>query len=61
MLQTNIIPGQVAIRLIDDSEAELPEGFLILLQVQQALIDPRDYARIQFLNDIILVTIEDNG
>lgn len=25
------------------------------------LVDPRDLERIQFLNDIILVTIEDDG
>ncbi len=59
--QTGVIPDLITINLIDDSGAELTEGFLILLELERALIDQRDYARIQFLNDVILVTINDNG
>ncbi|XP_064395240.1 uncharacterized protein LOC135342430 isoform X2 [Halichondria panicea] len=58
--QSGIIPGHFAPAIIDDSSAELTEGFIALLDLERQLIDPRDYNRIQFLNDIILVTIEDN-
>ncbi len=57
----SVIPGHFAPTIIDDSSAELTEGFIALLELERQLIDPRDYNRIQFLNDIILVTIEDNG
>lgn len=59
--QTGIVPDQISLPIINDSEAELIEGFIALLQLQRSLIDPRDISRIQFLNDIILVSINDDG
>ena len=45
---------------LDDSEVELDEGYLILLEVDRQNTDPLDLSRLQILNNIILVVIEDN-
>ena len=58
---SGFIPDQFSPSIVDDTEVELPEGFIALLQLDRSSIDPRDLARIQYLNDIILVTIEDDG
>lgn len=44
----------------DDTEAELPEGYILLLQVDVNDLHPSDAKRIQFLNRYVLVTIQDN-
>lgn len=44
----------------DDSENELPEGYLLILQEAINGLHPSDARRIQFLNRFILVTIEDD-
>ena len=58
---SGFIPDQFSPSIVDDTEVELLEGFIALLQLDRSSIDPRDLARIQYLNDIILVTIEDDG
>ena len=52
-------PGRVQPEINDDSDAELTEGFIALLQIET--IDLRDLQRIRYLNDIVLVTIKDDG
>lgn len=44
----------------DDTEAELPEGYILLLQVDVNRLHPSDARRVQFLNRYVLVTIQDN-
>ena len=51
----------VLLQVIDDLEAELTEGYILLLQLDVPNTDPRDVRRIKFLNDIVLVAIEDDG
>ncbi len=46
--------------IIDDTDVELQEGFVAYLEIDDS-VDPRDLERIQFLNDVILVTIQDDG
>ena len=46
--------------VVQDSVAELSEGFIIYLEVDRANTDPRDLSRIQFLNRHILAVIEDD-
>ena len=53
------IPGRVQPEINDDSNVELTEGFIALLQIETT--DQRDLQRIRYLNDIVLVTIEDDG
>lgn len=45
---------------LDDLEAELPEGYLLVLSVQSDHVHPLDEERIRFLNRFILVAIEDD-
>lgn len=53
--------GSVALPLpLDDSDRELPEGYLLVLQEDINGLHPSDARRIGFLNRFILVTIEDN-
>lgn len=44
----------------DDSIAEFPEGYILLLQVDVTGLHPADARRIRFLNRYILVTINDD-
>ena len=45
---------------VNDNETELSEGFLFLLEVDGRITDPLDLSRLQILNNIILVVIEDD-
>ena len=58
--ETGTIPAVFRPDIANDTEVELTEGFVAYLEIDD-LVDPRDLERIQFLNDIVLVTIEDDG
>ena len=55
--ETGTIPAVFRPDIANDTEVELTEGFVAYLEIDD-LVDPRDLERIQFLNDIVLVTIE---
>ncbi len=58
--ETGTIPAVFRPDIANDTEVELTEGCVAYLEIDD-LVDPRDLERIQFLNDIVLVTIEDDG
>ena len=53
--------GSVALpAILDDSDAEVSEGYVLRLDVDVTNMHPSDARRIQFLNRYVLVTIEDD-
>ncbi len=46
--------------ILGDTDVEFVEGFVAYLEIDDS-VDPRDLERIRFLNDVVLVSIEDDG
>lgn len=58
---TSLAPSLVLLQVLDDTVAEFTEGYILYLQLDLSSVNPRDVSRIQILNDVILVSILDNG
>ena len=66
-VQSYVIAGEGSATLIpipslvvDDSESEFTEGFVLFLEVREGQLDPRDEDRITVSNSLVLINIEDN-
>jgi len=56
-----LVPDQFRVLVNQDDQPELTEGYVAVLKLDRSQLDARDAPRIKLLNNILLITIQDNG